>query len=394
MMDRAYRLRTIPAYPFREIAALKAEMIGRGEKLIDFGIGDPDQPTPGFVIEAMSQAIRNARTHQYDESGFGYPEYREAVARHMQRRFGVEVDPATQIQSTIGCKEALVHIEWAYVDPGDTVLVPDPAYSVYRVQATFCGGAAFPMPLRPDRGFLPDLDAIPGSVAQRAKLLWLNYPNNPTGALADVEFYAKAVDYARRNDLLICQDASYIEVYYGNRKPSSILEVPGAAEVAIEFHSLSKTFNMTGWRVGFAVGGAEHVEALSRAKSNVDSGTFGAVQLAAAAALDQYASWAPTLRALYTARRDALGEGLRGLGWPVRLPEGAFYLWVPIPQGHTSASFAKLLLETCGVLVVPGGVYGDWGEGYVRMSLTIMAPDPLAAIAEAVERMGKLDVTF
>ncbi len=393
-MERAYRLRTIPPYPFREIAALKADMIKRGEKLIDFGIGDPDQPTPDFVIEAMKGALRQPRTHQYDETGYGYPEYRQAVARHMASRFGVEIDPDTQVQCTIGCKEALVHIEWAYIDPGDIVLVPDPAYSVYKVQATFCGGAAFPMPLREDRGFIPDLDAVPKSIARRAKLLWLNYPNNPTGALADLDFFEHAVAFARENDLLVCQDASYVEVFYGDSRPVSILQVPGAEDVAIEFHSLSKTFNMTGWRVGWAVGGATHIEALSKAKSNVDSGTFGAIQLAAAAALDHYGTWGPALRATYQRRRDALVDGLRSIGWPVRVPDGAFYVWQRVPKGQTSAGFAKDLMEKCGVLVVPGGVYGDWGEGYVRFSLTIMAPDPLAAIAEAVERMGELKVEF
>lgn len=393
-MERAYRLRTIPPYPFREIAALKAEMVAKGEELIDFGIGDPDQPTPDFVIEAMDQAMRDARTHQYDESGYGYPAYLASIARHMESRFGVQLSTKGEIQSTIGCKEALVHIEWAYVDPGDIVLVPDPAYSVYRVQATFCGGAAYPMPLHEENGFLPDLEAIPASVAQRAKLLWLNYPNNPTGAIADLEFYERAVAFARKHNLLLCQDASYVEVYYGDTRPPSILEVPGAADVAVEFHSLSKTFNMTGWRVGWACGGQEHVEALSRLKANVDSGTFGAIQLAAAAALDHYEQWAPTVRQTYQTRRDALAEGLRSLGWPVRLPDGAFYLWVPTPGDTKAADFAKQLLEECGVLVVPGGVYGDWGEGYVRMSLTIMADDPLGAIDQAIERLRKLDLSF
>jgi len=393
-MERAYRLRTIPPYPFREIAALKAQKVARGERLIDFGIGDPDQPTPDFVMEAMSRAIRESRTHQYDETGHGYPEYLASIARHMRSRFGVELDPSKQIQSTIGCKEALVHIEWAYVDPGDLVLVPDPAYSVYKVQATFCGGAAYPMPLLEANGFLPDLGAIPASVARRAKLLWLNYPNNPTGAAADLALFEEAVAFARKHDLIVCQDASYVEVYYGDSQPPSILQVAGANEVAIEFHSLSKTFNMTGWRVGWAAGAAEPIEALSKVKANVDSGTFGAIQLAAAAALDRYAEWAPRLREVYRQRRDALAEGLKGLGWPATVPEGAFYLWVRAPQGETSAGFAQKLLEECGVLVVPGAVYGDWGEGYIRMSLTIMADDPLAAIAEAVERMGQLEVTF
>ena len=306
----------------------------------------------------------------------------------------MELSTEGQIQSTIGCKEALVHTEWAYVDPGDIVLVPDPAYSVYKVQATFCGGAAYPMPLLEENGFLPDLDAIPDSVAQRAKLLWLNYPNNPTGAIADLDFYAQAVAFARKHDLVLCQDASYVEIYYGDGQPPSILQVPGAEEVAIEFHSLSKTFNMTGWRVGWACGGKTHVEALSKLKANVDSGTFGAIQLAAAAALKHYGEWAPGVRQIYQTRRDALLKGLQGLGWPLRVPDGAFYLWVPTPGQTSAADFAKTLLEECGVLVVPGGVYGDWGEGYIRMSLTIMADDALAAIDEAIERLGKLDVSF
>lgn len=393
-MERAYRLRSIPPYPFREIAAIKAEKIAKGEDLIDFGIGDPDQPTPEFVIEAATAAMRDPRTHQYDETGHGYPEFLEAVARHMKVRYNVDLDPPTQIQSTIGCKEALVHIEWAYVDPNDVVLVPDPAYSVYKVQATFCGGTPYPMPLVEENGFLPDLDSIPPSVAKQAKLLWLNYPNNPTGAVADLAFLEKAVSFAREHDLIVCQDASYAEIYYGETGPPSILQVPGSEEVAIEFHSLSKTFNMTGWRVGWAAGAAEPVDALSKVKANVDSGTFGAIQLAAAAALDHYAEWTPKLRQMYRERRDALTQGLARIGWPVRLPEGAFYLWVRVPSEESSASFAKRLLEECGVLVVPGGVYGDYGEGYVRMSLTIRAEDPLAAISEAVDRMSKLKVRY
>lgn len=392
-MERAYRLRTIPPYPFREIAALKAEKIAQGEKLVDFGIGDPDQPTPDFVIEAMTEAIRETRTHQYDETGYGYDEYKDAIAAHMQRRFGVALDTTSQIQGTIGCKEALVHIEWAYIDPGDIVLVPDPAYSVYKVQATFCGGAAYPMPLVEENGFLPDLEAIPPSIAKRAKLLWLNYPNNPTGAVADLDFFERAVAFAKANDLFICQDASYAEVYYGDAPPS-ILQVDGAMDVAIEFHSMSKTFNMTGWRVGWACGAAEPVEGLSKVKANVDSGTFGALQLAAAVALNQAEEWCPKLRAMYQERRDTLVAGLQGLGWPVAAPPAAFYIWVPVPEGETAASFAKVLLEECGVLVVPGGVYGDHGEGYVRFSLTVMGDDVIGLIGEAVERMKSLKVTY
>ena len=386
-MTRAQRLLRVPPYPFREIASLKKQAIADGVKLIDFGIGDPDQPTPSFVIEALAEAARDPATHQYDETGHGIAEFREAVAAFMQQRFGVTVDVDSEVQSCLGCKEALVHIEWAYVDPSDIVLVPDPAYSVYKVQSTFCGGTAYPMPLKPENGFLPDLEAVPPSVAKAAKLLWLNYPNNPTGAVAEVEFLARAVEFARKRDLVVCQDAAYSEVAFDGYQPHSILEVEGAGDVAIEFHSFSKTFNMTGWRVGGAVGGAEHIEALSKVKANVDSGTFMALQRAGAAALRNYPGWIGTLRAQYQERRDRLVAGLNALGWKLDKPRATFYLWVPVPSGYTSESFAKALLVDCGILVIPGAVYGDYGEGYVRMSLTIQGPDALAAIDEALARL-------
>ncbi len=383
----AQRLQRIPPYPFRQIAALKKRMIEEGKEPIDFGIGDPDMPTPGFIIDALYQAAQDPATHQYDETGFGLPEYKEAIARFAQRRFGVTVDPAREIQSCLGSKEALAHIIWAYVDPGDVVLVPDPAYSVYKVQTTWCGGAAFPMPLRPENAFLPDLDAIPRSVAKQAKLLFLNYPNNPTGAVAPLEFYQHAVAYARDHDLLLVNDCAYSEVAYDGYQPHSILEVEGASEVAIEMHSLSKTFNMTGWRVGWAMGGAPFVEALSKCKSNVDSGTFMAIQRAAIAALGQFDTWVPTMRAEYQARRDALIDGLNALGWRLDKPRATFYCWIPVPPGYTSETFATALLGDCQVLAIPGAVYGEFGEGFVRMSLTIKGADKQAQIAQALAGM-------
>ncbi len=386
-MELAQRLQRIPPYPFREIAALKSKMMAEGKEPIDFGIGDPDMPTPGFVIEALAQAALDPETHPYDESGYGIPQYKQAIARFAAKRFGIEVSPDSEIQSCLGSKEALVHIIWAYIDPGDVVLVPDPAYSVYKVQTTWCGGAPFPMPLRAENGFLPDLDAIPRSVARAAKLLFLNYPNNPTGAVAPMEFYEKAVAFAREYDLLIVNDCAYSEVAYDDYQPLSILQVEGAKDVAIEMHSLSKTFNMTGWRVGWAMGGEQYVTALSKCKSNVDSGTFMAIQHTAIAALDRFEEWVPGLRAEYQARRDALVDGLNSLGWELEKPKAAFYCWVPVPPGYTSESFATALLRDCQVLAIPGAVYGEFGEGFVRMSLTIKGDDKIAQINRAIAAM-------
>jgi LL-diaminopimelate aminotransferase len=386
-VELAQRLQRIPPYPFRQIAQIKSQMIAEGKEPFDFGIGDPDMPTPRFVIDALYEAAQDPSTHPYDETGFGIPEYKEAIARFAQRRFGVEVSPEGEIQSCIGSKEALVHVIWAYIDPSDVVLVPDPAYSVYKVQTTWCGGAPFPMPLLAENGFLPDFDAIPRSVAKAAKLMFLNYPNNPTGAVADLAFYEKAVAFAREFGLLIVNDCAYSEVAYDGYRPASILQVPGAKDVAIEIHSLSKTFNMTGWRVGWAMGGAEYVAALSKAKSNVDSGTFMAIQRAAIVGLDHFEEWVPNMQAEYQRRRDALIDGLNGLGWKLDKPKATFYIWLPCPPGYTSESFATALLRDCQVLAIPGAVYGEYGEGFVRMSLTIKGEDKIAQINQALANM-------
>jgi LL-diaminopimelate aminotransferase len=388
-IPQAQRLQRIPPYPFREINALKTKMISEGREPIDFGIGDPDLPTPDFIVEALAEAARDPETHPYDESGFGIPAYKQAVAEFSQRRFGVEVSPDSEIQSTLGSKESLVHILWAYIDPSDVVLVPDPAYSVYKVQTTWCGGSAFPMPLLAENGFLPDLDRIPRSVAQAAKLMFLNYPNNPTGAVASLEYLTEVVEFARANNILIVNDCAYSEVAFDGVKPVSILQVPGASEVAIEMHSLSKTFNMTGWRVGWAMGGKPFIEALSRCKSNVDSGTFMAIQRAAIAALQRYEEWVPQMQGEYQRRRDVFVEGLNQLGWQVDKPQATFYVWVPVPPGYDSAGFATALLRDCQVLAIPGAVYGEFGEGFVRFSLTIKGSDKIAQINEALAAMGE-----
>jgi LL-diaminopimelate aminotransferase len=286
----------------------------------------------------------------------------------------------------IGSKEGLSHLAWAYIDPGDLSLVPDPAYTVYKVNTLMAGGEVYSLPLLAENGFLPDLAAIPVEIAKKAKLLWLNYPNNPTGAVAPLSFYAEAVAFAREYDLLIVNDAAYSEVYYDGYRPPSVLQVPGAKEVAIELHSLSKSFNMTGWRIGFAIGSAESIATLNKLKSNLDSKQFPAVSLAAAHALLQGDNQA-TLD-LYKRRRDILCDGLNALGWKVEKPKATLYVWAHVPEGYTAMSFAKLLLEEAGVLVIPGVGYGAYGEGYVRMSLTVMGDKNGERLQEAVERIG------
>ncbi len=388
-MELAERLQRIPPYPFREIARTKSQMLAEGRPIIDFGIGDPDMPTPDFVIEALYQAAQDPATHQYDESGYGIPEFKQAISDFAATRYGMEIDPNGEIQSCLGAKEALAHIVWAYIDPADVVLVPEPAYPVYGVQTIWCGGTAFPVPLLPENGFLPDLAAIPANVARQAKLLFVNYPNNPTGAAATLEFFEELVDFARDNELLIVQDAAYNEVTFDGYQAPSILQVPGAKELAIEFHSLSKTFNMTGWRVGWAWGGCDHIDALSAVKSNVDSGTFVAIQRAAVVALTNFDSHVSQMRAEYQRRSEALIEGLNSLGWSLEKPQATFYVWAPVPPSfESSAQFAQALLEQCSVLVTPGSAYGATGEGFFRMSLTLGGPDKLGQIQHAIDNIA------
>lgn len=392
MIARAKRLDQIPPYLFGEIAALKRRALAEGRDLIDLGIGDPDQPTPSSIIDALSKAAYNPETHRYDETNAGWGPFLDAVSAFCRKRFDIEIDAQTEAMLLIGSKEGLSHLAWAYIDPGDISLVPDPAYTVYKVNTLMAGGEVYTLPLIQETGFLPDFTRIPTAVAQKAKLLWLNYPNNPTGAVAPLHFYAEAVAFAKEYDILIVNDAAYSEVYYDNYRPNSILEVPGARDVAIELHSLSKSFNMTGWRIGFAIGNAEAIATLNKLKSNLDSKQFPAISLAAAHALlhgDNHA----TLD-LYKRRRDILCHGLNALGWKVNTPRATLYVWANVPAGHTSMSFAKLLLEEAGVLVIPGVGYGEYGEGYVRMSLTVVGDKNGERLQEAVRRIGALKGLF
>jgi LL-diaminopimelate aminotransferase len=388
MVQPAQRLGKIPPYLFGEIARMKAAALAEGRDLIDLGIGDPDQPTPAPIIEALAAAARDPSTHRYDESDAGWRPFLNSVAHWYRRRFDVELDPAREAMLLIGSKEGLAHLAWAFIDPGDLALVPDPAYTVYKVNTLMAGGDVYVMPLRAENGFLPRLEEIPAAVADRAKLLYLNYPNNPTGAVATQGFFEEVVAFARRHDLIVCHDAAYSEVYYEDYRPPSFLQTPGARDVGIEIHSVSKTFNMTGWRVGFAVGNADVLRALNRLKSNIDSKQFPALDAAAAYALDHWTPDRETLR-LYRRRRDILVAGLQRLGFRIEPPKASFYVWVPVRPGYTSVEFTKLLLERAGILVVPGSGYGDFGEGYVRMSLTVSGDRSGERLEEAVARLEK-----
>ncbi len=387
MIERSRRLDLIPPYLFGEISAIKRKAIAEGRDVIDLGIGDPDQPTPSNIIEALNKAAHDPSTHRYDETNAGWEPFLEAVATWMKRRFNVDIDSNTEAMLLIGSKEGLAHLAWSYIDAGDVTLCPDPAYTVYKVNTLLAGGEPYPMPLLEKNGFLPDLNAIPEDVLKRAKILWLNYPNNPTGATATLDFYREAVAFARRHNLLLVNDAAYSDVYY-DVAPPSVLEVEGAKDVAIELHSLSKMYNMTGWRIGFAVGCAEAIATLNKLKSNLDSKQFPAVSLAAAHAL-LHTDNRPTCE-LYRRRRDILVKRLNDLGWHVTSPEAAIYIWTRVPEGYTSAGFARMLLEKADVNVIPGSGYGDHGEGYIRMSLTVMGDKNGERIQEAVARIAKV----
>lgn len=384
MPVRAKRLDLIPPYLFGEIARLKAAARAEGKDLIDFGIGDPDQPTPTPIIDRLYEEAKNPETHCYDESDAGDPIFLKQAAQWFYNRYGVEVT-TDQMVLLIGSKEGLAHLCWAYIDPGDIALIPDPNYTVPKVQTLLAGGQPYLMPLTIENNFLPDLTAIPTDVAKAAKLLFLNYPHNPTGAIAPLSFFNDAVRFAKEYDLLICNDCAYAEVGYDGYQPPSILQAEGAMDVAIETHSLSKTFNMTGWRIGFAVGNKEGISTLNRMKSNIDSKQFAAISRTAGWALLN-ASNADTF-ALYDLRRKRLIDGLNSLGWKLDYPKAGFFVWIPVPKGYTSMTFAKELLEKAGVLVIPGLGYGENGDGYVRMSLTINGDVAGERVDEAIRRI-------
>lgn len=384
MSVKASRLQMLPPYLFAEVDRAKKEALAKGVDVIDLGVGDPDIPTPAPIVEALREAAGDPACHRYP-SYAGWDGLRRRFAAYLQRRFGVSLDPSSEIVVLIGSKEGIAHTPLALLDPGQVALVPEPAYPVYRAATIFAGGEPFEMPLLAENGFLPDLDSIPGEVLDRARLLFVNYPNNPTAAVASKEQLARLVEFARRRGIIVCHDAAYAETYFGS-PPPSILSVPGGRETALEYHSLSKTFSMAGWRIGFAAGRADAVEALLALKSNIDSGAFIAVQRAAAVALDRAEELAEPLRERYKRRLSILAEGLRAAGAPVTLPEATFYLWVPIPEGTDSIGFARHLLEETGIVVTPGVGFGPSGEGYVRLSLTA----PEERLQTAAERLSRI----
>jgi LL-diaminopimelate aminotransferase len=380
----AERIRQLPPYLFAEIDRMKKEVAARGVDIISLGIGDPDSPTFPHIVRALAAAAAKPANHRYPDYE-GLPSYRAAAAAFVQRRFGVTVDPATEVVSLIGSKEGIANMAVAFVDPGDVVLVPDPGYPVYGIGTLFNGGTPYLMPLKQENAFLPDLKAIPAEVARRAKLMWLGYPNNPTAALASPGFFADVVEFATKHEIIVAHDNAYSEIYY-DEPPPSFLATPGAEAVGIEFHSLSKTYNMTGWRVGFAIGNKALIGGLGKVKTNVDSGIFQAVQEAGIAALSGDQAPVAAMRALYRERRDLLLAALSRLGLEAQPVRGTFYVWVRVPKGFTSASLTAKLLEEIGVAVTPGSGFGAAGEGYIRFSLTVAT----TRLQEAVERLGTL----
>ena len=385
MFDKAKRIQELPPYLFAEIDRKKRAAQAKGVDLIDLGIGDPDIPTPGRIIQRLSETATQPVNHRYPSSA-GMMEFRQAVADWYARRFGVTLDPATEVVSLIGSKEGVANMAVAYVDPGDVVLVPTPAYPVYEIGTKFNGGSVHFLPLRRENGFIPDLSGIPSDVLKRAKMLWINYPNNPTGAVADESFFKEAVAFAHKHNILLCHDAAYTELGFDGYRAPSILQVDGAKEVAIEFHSLSKTFNMTGWRIAMAVGSAELVGTLGQVKSNVDSGVFQPVQEAAIVALEHAEEFLAPIREVYQERRDTVVDGLHRAGFELPPPRATFYVWLPVPGGWTSTDFTARLLDEAGIVTTPGNGFGEPGEGFIRMTLC----SPAERLKEAVERLQRL----
>ena len=369
-MQFSERMNRVPPYLFVQISRKIAEKKAQGIEVISFGIGDPDIPTPDYVVDALGDASHDPPNHRYPESE-GLPEFREGVADWYFRRFGVQLDPEKEVISLIGAKEGIGHVSFCFLDAGDVALVPDPGYPVYAMGTLFAGGESYMLPLTSENDWLPDLDAIPDDIARKAKLLWLNYPNNPTGAVTDLDYFSKAIEFAKTYDIAVMHDACYTEVAYDGYRPPSFLQAKGAMDVGIEFHSLSKSYNMTGWRIGMAVGNAEMIEALLTIKSNLDSGVPQAVQHMAIEAMKRPPESVDDRNAVYQARRDRIVPVLKDMGMKAQSPKAGLYIWAGVPEGYTSAEFAEKLLEDTDVLMIPGGNYGAAGEGYVRLSITL-----------------------
>jgi LL-diaminopimelate aminotransferase len=374
LMKLSRRIEYLPPYLFVEINRKIAEKRAKGEEVVSFAIGDPDIPTPPHVIEQLCQAAKDPANHRYPETE-GLPELRQAIADWYKKRFGVSLDADKEVLPLIGSKEGIAHIAFCFIDFRDVALVPDPAYPVYAVSTMLASGNPYYLPLVAENNFLPDLNAIPAYILKRAKLLWINYPNNPTSAVADLDFFNRVVEFARQHKLAVCHDGPYSEVAFDGYQPVSFMQADGAREVGVEFHSLSKTYNMTGWRIGMVVGNAVMIDALKRLKSNLDSGIPQAIQRAAITALSGPQDCIKAHNDIYQRRRDLIIDVLNNIGLEARPPKASLFIWAKVPKGYTSVEFANDLLDKVGVAVTPGAGYGKHGEGYVRLSLTV--PDSI-----------------
>ena len=385
MFKISKKLESLPPYLFLEIDKAKRLARAEGRDIIDLGIGDPDQPTPGYIIEALHKAALDPANHRYALDQ-GMPVLRQAIAEWYKKRFAVKLDVNSEVLPLIGSKEGIAHFPLAFLDPGDISLIPDPCYPPYKGGTVLAGGSIHLMPLLESNNFLPDISKIPFSARRKAKIIFVNYPNNPTNACADDDFYRGLIAFALKNKVIIISDLAYSEMAFDGFRPRSMLEFEGARDVVIEFHSLSKTFNMTGWRVGWACGNSQLVSALAKVKSNVDSGIFSALQLAGVAALEGGEDDLRKMRALYQRRRDCLVSGLNSLGWKVFSPRATFYVWIKTPGGAGSINFAARLLKEANIVATPGVGFGKYGEGYIRMALTV----PEERIREALGRLKKI----
>ncbi len=382
--EKAERLKKLPPYLFAEIDRKKREKRAQGRDLIDLGVGDPDLPTPKNIIDKLYEYAQNPATHRYPMTK-GIVELRRAIAKWYKKRFNIDLDAETEILSLIGSKEGIAHMPLAFLNPQDIALIPDPSYPPYRSGVILAGGNPYYIPLLEQNDFLPDLDQIDNQVAEKAKIMYINYPNNPTGAHATEEFYKELVKFARKYNIIVCHDAAYSEIAFDGFRPISFLQIDGAKEIGVEFHSLSKTYNMTGWRIGFVCGNPEIIQVLSEIKENIDSGIFEAVQYAGVEALESNDEHLNNLVNTYRQRRDVLVDGLNSLGWEVPKPKATFYVWVPVPPGYTSMELSNTLLDKIDIVTTPGVGFGENGEGYIRMALTVSKE----RLAEAVERIKK-----
>ena len=385
MFKLSRKLQALPPYLFLEIDKAKRKAREEGRDIIDLGVGDPDQPTPAHIIEKLYQASRDPATHRYALDQ-GMPVLRQAIANWYKGRFNVGLNPETEILPLIGSKEGIANFPLAFLNEGDYSLVPDPSYPPYKGGTILAGGKPYLLPLNQANAFLPVLKKIPAQIRKKAKLLYINYPNNPTASTCEKEFYREVVEFASKNKIIVISDLAYSEIAYDGYRPSSFLEVDGSQEIGIEFHSLSKTYNMTGWRIGWACGNAKLISALAKIKSNIDSGIFSAIQLAGVAALEGPQQHIRETCRLYQERRDTLIQGLNSLGWPVTSPKATFYVWLKIPKKIDSIKFSKLLLEKADIVITPGVGFGQCAEGYIRMAITISKE----RIKEAIERLRKI----